>query len=66
RNRFLESKKPGYYRNSCNKPTSHLKNTSNAQLQRCEPLQNVLLIRLSAGLRFFIGPRLVLELNLHF
>jgi len=44
----------------------HLKNTSYAQLLSCDPLQNVWLIPLSAGLRFFIVPRLVLERNQHF
>ena len=44
--------------------TSHLKNTSNAQLRCCEPLQNAHI--LPCMLRFFIGLRLVLLRNLHF
>ena len=54
--------------------TSHLKNTSNAQLQCCEPLQTAHI--LPCMLRFFIDshPRisgyrkaqLALERNLHF
>jgi hypothetical protein len=44
--------------------TSHLKDTSNAQLRCCEPLRNAHI--LPCMLRFFIGSRLVLERDLHF
>jgi hypothetical protein len=44
--------------------SSHLKNTSNAQLRCCVPLQKSNI--LTCMLRFFIGSRLVLERNLHF
>jgi len=43
---------------------ANLKNTSNAQLRRCDPLQNAHI--LLCMLCFFIGSRLVLERNLHF
>jgi len=43
---------------------SYLKNTSNAQLRCCGPPQNAHI--LPCMLRFLVGPRLVLERNLHF
>jgi len=48
----------------CDVFTSYLKNTSYAQLRRCEPLQNAHILQ--CMLRFFIGSRLVLEPKLHF
>ena len=49
---------------SRNDSISYLKNTSNAQLQCCGPPQNAHI--LPCMLRFFVGPRLVLERCLHF
>ena len=43
---------------------SYLKNTSDTQLPCCWPPQNAHI--LPCMLRFFVGPRLVLERNLHF
>ena len=58
----FEILKDNRYRDS----RTFLKNASNTQELCYRPLQNVLLIPPSAGLRFFIGPCLALERDLIF